>query len=139
MKKGELTNGTKVFVLKIEHFVSLDVFARALGNELYDSISQDLEEIIFDFDKIRYRSSIDFKSFESQLDELLGSSSFIKTLNKKRAEELLRWDLKFYGKKGSIDDFEFEASYERSATLNKCHEITRKWVMEKYPHLISND
>jgi len=40
MIKGTLTTGTNVFVIKIEHFVSLDVFTRALGNEFYCLISE---------------------------------------------------------------------------------------------------
>ncbi len=48
MIKAELTDGTNIFVVKIEHYVTLSIFTKVLGIEFYDEISQEVEEIIKD-------------------------------------------------------------------------------------------
>jgi hypothetical protein len=137
MIKAELTNGTKIFVLKIEHYVTLGVFTKALANEFYNHISERLESVINDN---HYRLSYNTDKFDFELNELItNSKSFFKTLTKKKVEELLRDNLRNYGREGSIDGTLFEASYERGLALNKCHEIAREWLKKKYPHLVSDE
>ena len=136
MIKGTLTTGTNVFVIKIEHFVSLDVFTRALGNEFYDSISEELENLInTTVERLTWNNG----EFEPGLDKIFETQSFFKKLTKKRAEELLRYNLKLYGKEGSIDTSLYEASYERGEAINRCYKMAREWVIEKFPHLKSEE
>jgi hypothetical protein len=132
MRKTELTNGAKIFVVNVKQYVSLDVFTRALGNEYYDSISEKLENLINStVEQFKWSNG----EFEPGLDKLFEDKSFFKSLTKKGAEELLRYNLKLYGREGSIDTSLYEASYERGEAINRCYEVAREWVMKKYPHL----
>jgi hypothetical protein len=137
MIKAELTDGTNIFVVKIEHYVTLSMFTRALGIEFYDEISQEVEVIIRD-SEVHFRSGLT-QVYDSKLDELMDNNSFFKKLTKKRAEELLRFNLKMYGREGSIDSTMYEASYERGEALNRCYDMARQWVIEKFPHLKSKE
>lgn len=132
MRKSELTNGTKILVVNIKHFVSIGVFATALRNEFYDSISPELENIIHD-DVPQW--TYGGEKFEPKLDELLKNSTFFENLTKIEAEEMLKLNLKYHGKEGSIDTTLYEASYERGEALNRCYNIAREWVEKKFPYL----
>ena len=136
MIKAELTNGTNIFVVKVEHYVTLGVFVRVLGNELYNEISEEVEIIVR---KIENPFRRDVETYEPELDKLISDNSFFKKLTKKRAEELLRFNLKMHGKEGSIDSTMYEASYERGEALNRCYDMAREWVVEKFSHLKSEE
>lgn len=137
MVQAELTDGTKIFVLKIEQFVTLSVFKQALGNELYSQISFEMEEIIKKCDGFywNHTKDIDNDLFEEKIGEMFEKTAFFKKLTKKKAEEILRDNLRFYGREGNMDSGMFEASYERGLVANKCYDFAREWVIEKYPHL----
>lgn len=141
MVKAELTNGTKIFVLKIEQYVSLSVFTKALGNQLYNEISSETEEIIHKCDGFIFdhRKSIDDTKFEEMVDEFFNNLTFFKKLTKSNSEQILRDSLKQYGRDGSIEQELFEASYERGMIVNKCYDLAREWVKEKYPYLKPNE
>lgn len=141
MIKAELTNGTKIFVLKIEQYVTLSVFKQALGNELHSQVSAEVEEIIKKCDEFywNHAKDIDNDRFEEMIGEMFERTAFFKKLTKKKAEEILRDSLRQYGRDGSMDSGMFEASYERGMVVNKCYEIAREWVIRKYPHLKPNE
>jgi hypothetical protein len=137
MKKAELVNGTKIFVLKIEQFVTLSVFTQALGNQLYTDISPETEKIILKCDSFYFNHTkdMDTDTFEKMVDEFFNNLTFFKELTKKKAEEILRDNLKWHGRDGNMDSGMLEASYERGLIVNKCYDLTREWIIENYPHL----
>lgn len=137
MKKAELTNGAKIFVLKIEQFVTLTVFKQALGNELYMQISLEVENIIKDVDVFysNYAKDIDNDLWEEKINQMFKRNVFFRILTKKKAEEILRHTLMYYGRDGGMDSGMFEASYERGMVVNKCYELAEEWIIKKYPHL----
>lgn len=135
MIKAELVSGTKVFVLKIEHLVTLSVFTQALGNQLYTDISPETEEIVNESE----RHNIDTDTYEKTVDEFFNNLTFFKKLTKKKAEEILRDNLKWHGRDGNMDSGMLEASYERGLIVNKCYDLTREWIIQKYPHLKPNN
>lgn len=132
MRKAELTNGTKVFVLNIQQYVSANVFAVALRNEFYSEISEELEEILNQYAHLRVE---DTNLIDERLNNLFTECDFIKNLTKKKAEKILRVNLKMYGREGNIEDETYSASYERGQALNICYEMSLEWVKKKYPHL----
>jgi hypothetical protein len=136
MIKAELTNGTNIFVVKIEHYVTLSIFTKVLGFEFYNDISQEVEKIIGDSEG--YFGTLT-QVYDSKLDELIDNKPFFKKLTKKKAEELLRINLKMYGREGAIDSSMYEASYERGEALNRCYDMAREWLIEKFPHLKSKE
>lgn len=140
MTKAELTNGTKIFVLKIEQFVSLSSFTKALGNHFYDLISEKLEKMIIYCD---YATPSDWKfddeKFKSEVDVLIKEMIKTEKLTKRKVEKILKDSLRLYGREGSKEDGMFEASYERGEALNKCYSTAREWITNKYPHLKPNE
>jgi hypothetical protein len=132
MKKAELTNGTKVFVLNIQQFVSASVFAVSLRNEFYTEIAEKLEVILNNYAYLRVENT---ELFDESLNNMFLECDFIEKMTKKKAEELLRLNLKMYGKEGSIEDEMYSSSYERGEALNRCYQIALEWVKKNYPYL----
>lgn len=142
MIKSELTNGTKIFVVRTEHYVSLGVFVLALRNHFYVHLSQKIEDLIREEETPeRDFGYVDFKSknFEEELETIITNEIVINKLTKKKAEEILKHSLKFYGREGQIEDADYEASYERGLALDVIYKIVREWVIKKYPHLKPNE
>ena len=137
MVKSELTDGTKIFVVKTEHYVSLPVFIRAIRNEFYNTISEEIESILFKTEHSPIRGFFDSKSFEEMIEEFIINHPFFKKLTKSKSEKILRRSLKMYGREGDLDDTLYEASYERGYVLEKCYDISREWVIKNYPYLIT--
>lgn len=137
MVKSELTDGTKIFVVKTEHYVSLSVFIRAIRNEFYSTISEEVESIISTTEHSPIRGFFDSESFEVRIDEYIINHPFFKKLTKSKSEKILRHSLKMYGREGDLDDTLYEASYERGYVLEKCYDIAREWVIKNYPYLIT--
>lgn len=135
MTRAELVNGTKVFVVKIEQLVSLGVFSRALGNEFYTHLSEEIEQIIHDTEHNPFRGHFDTEGFERSIEELVDGSEFFKRMSKHKAQRLLRANLRLYGREGSIDSTDYEASFERGFALARCRDAAHDWVVQKYPYL----
>jgi hypothetical protein len=74
MKKAELTNGTKVFVLNIQQFVSASVFAVSLRNEFYTEIAEKLEVILNNYAYLRVENT---ELFDESLNNMFLIKSFL--------------------------------------------------------------
>ena len=61
--------------------------------------------------------------------------SFPKNLTKKRAEEILKNSLFFFGLQGQYEDTYFEASYEEGSRRNEIYSDALEWVKSKYEWL----
>lgn len=137
MKKGQLTSGENVFIIRVEHLVSLGTFCIALRNHFYLNLSHKFEEIVRESElSEKSRGYLkQTRSIEEQLFELIQEESIFKKLTKKEAENILKTSLMFHGRYGEIEDTDYEASYERGFALNTCYDFAREWVIKKYPHL----
>ena len=138
MKKSQLTTGENIFVVRTEHLVTLSVFCIALRNHFYVKLGHKLEDLIRD-GEISERSRGSYYptpiSIEDEIRKIIEDESIFKKLTKKDAEDILKTSLKFYGREGMIEDGDYESSYERGLALNICYDMSREWVIKKYPHL----
>lgn len=132
MKKGQLTSGENVFIVRVEHLVSLTTFCIALRNYFYLNLSHKFEEIVTESERGYHRQHI---LLEEQIFKLIQEESIFKKLTKKEAEGILKTSLMFYGRYGEIEDTDYEASFERGFALNTCYDMAKEWVSKKYPHL----
>ena len=140
MKKGQLTSGVNIFIVRTEHLVSLGTFCIALRNHFYLNLSYKFEEMVRESEMSEKSRGylVPAISVEKQLFELIQEESIFKKLTKKEAEKILKNSLMFYGRYGEIEDTDYEASFERGFALNTCYDMAREWLINKYPHLKSD-
>lgn len=65
-----------------------------------------------------------------------GDISELDKLTKKRAEEILKTQIRLFGKQGEHPDGFFESTDEIGEEYNETVDIVHKWIMNKYPNLI---
>lgn len=97
MKKGQLTSGENVFIIRVEHLVSLGTFCIALRNYFYLNLSHKFEDIVRESELLEKNRGYNRQPIlvEDQLFELIKEESIFKKLTKKEAENILKTSLEF--------------------------------------------
>ncbi|WP_286709986.1 MULTISPECIES: hypothetical protein [Sphingobacterium] len=82
---------------------------------------------------------ITFRTFTTALADYFytqGDIAKLDKLTKKRAEEILKTQIRLFGKQGEHQSGFFESTDEVGEEYNSTYDSVREWIMNKYPHLI---